>query len=80
VRGAPRKYRKCWYEPVDEPELAARAVRFTLSQDVTAAIPPGDERLFRMALDIAAAFRPLSAAEQKELLESAAGTRPLFPA
>lgn len=78
-RGGSRKYPKCWYEPIDEPELAARAVRFTLSEDITAAIPPGDERLFRMALDIAAAFQPLSAQERKELLASAAGVKPIFP-
>jgi hypothetical protein len=27
-----------------------KALRFTLSEDITAAIPPGDERLFRIAL------------------------------
>src|SRR5947208_10602746 len=37
-----RAYAKCWYRPVDEPGLASKAVRFTLGQDITAAIPPGE--------------------------------------
>lgn len=78
-RGAPRRYPKCWYEPLDDRETVAQALRFTLSEDVTAAIPPGDERLYRLALDVAAAFRPLSAAERQQLLATTAGIRPLFP-
>ena len=79
VRGAPRKYPKCWYEPADDPEMAQKAVRFTLSQEITAAVSPGDERLFRMALDIASQFQPLSRKEQEELLASTAGIKPIFP-
>ncbi|MFB3825838.1 MAG: aldo/keto reductase [Bryobacteraceae bacterium] len=80
VKGAPRKYPKCWYEPLDDPEQARQALRFTLSQDITAAVPPGDERLFRLALDIAARFKPMSPSEQKKLLAATAGIKPIFPA
>ncbi|MGO9275517.1 MAG: aldo/keto reductase [Terriglobia bacterium] len=73
-------WRKCWYKPVDDPELAEMAVRFTLGQDITAAIPPGEEKLFRMALDFAGRYRPLSFAEQSQLLAKAHGVRPLFHA
>ena len=78
-KGAPRKYPKCWYEPIDDREQARQALRFTLSEDITAAIPPGDERIFRMALDLAADFKPLTPAERKQLLASARGIKPLFP-
>jgi predicted aldo/keto reductase-like oxidoreductase len=61
--GAAKRYAKCWYEPLDTPESAAMGLRFTLSHPVTAAIPPGDETLFAMALKLAAGFEPLSAAE-----------------
>jgi diketogulonate reductase-like aldo/keto reductase len=77
---AQRAYPKCWYKPIDDPALAARAVRFTLSQDITAAIPPGDEKLWRMALDAVVPFRPMPAAEQRELLASAAKVEPIFRA
>jgi predicted aldo/keto reductase-like oxidoreductase len=75
-----RPYPKAWYKPIDDPDLVRQAVRFTLSQDITAAVPPGDDRLFRMALDVATSFRPMQQAEQKELLASSAGVEPLFRA
>jgi aryl-alcohol dehydrogenase-like predicted oxidoreductase len=74
------EYPNCWYQPVDTPELARKAVRFTLSQDVTAAIPPGHERLWQMALDAARGFKPLSQSEQAELLASTKGVAPIFNA
>jgi aryl-alcohol dehydrogenase-like predicted oxidoreductase len=74
------EYPNCWYQPVDTPDLARKAVRFTLSQEVTAAIPPGHERLFQMALDAARGFKPLSKSEQAELLASTKGTAPIFNA
>jgi aryl-alcohol dehydrogenase-like predicted oxidoreductase len=73
------KYPKCWYEPVSEEDLAEKALRFTLSQDITAAIPPGDEDLFGMALKIARKFTAMDKKEQEELLLSTEGLKSLFP-
>ena len=73
-------WKKCWYRPVDEPVLAEKAVRFTLGEDFTAAIPPGEEALFRMAMDIASRYRPLDASEREALLASAKGVHPIFHA
>jgi diketogulonate reductase-like aldo/keto reductase len=75
---ADRPFPKCWYQPVSDPELAAKALSFTLSQDITAAIPPGEEKLFRMAMNIASGFTPLSPEEQQSLLNAAGGMTPLF--
>jgi predicted aldo/keto reductase-like oxidoreductase len=70
---------KCWYQPTDDPKLAEQAVRFTLTQDVTSAIPPGDEKLYEMALDIASRFKPLNRAEQEALQSRApADIEPIF--
>jgi aryl-alcohol dehydrogenase-like predicted oxidoreductase len=71
-------YPKCWYEPLAEPADAMNGLRFTLSHPVTAAIPPGDERLFRLALDLAARFTPLSEDEARAIKERALATPPLF--
>jgi len=79
-KGEKRTHPKCWYRPIADPELAAKALRFTLSQEITAAVPPGDERIYRMALDIAAGFKPMPKAEQEALLASAKGVEPLFRA
>jgi predicted aldo/keto reductase-like oxidoreductase len=79
-RGEKRTNPKCWYRPITDPELAAKALRFTLSQEITAAVPPGDESCYRMALNIAADFKPMPKAEQEALLASAKGVEPLFKA
>jgi len=69
---------KCWYHPIEDPELARKALRFTLSEDITAAIPPGDQRLFRIALAAAPGLKRLTAAERRELLAGARGLTPIF--
>jgi aryl-alcohol dehydrogenase-like predicted oxidoreductase len=75
-----RSYPNCWYRPIDDRDLARKALRFTLSEDVTAAVPPGDERLFRMALELAHDLPPLSPIEREQLLASTKGLRPLMRA
>jgi aryl-alcohol dehydrogenase-like predicted oxidoreductase len=69
---------KCWYEPAAYPEEAALGLRWTLSQAITAAIPPGDERYFRLGMDIGQSFQPIAEAEQQRLLAAAKGVNPLF--
>ncbi len=78
AEGEERAYPKCWYKPLSDRELARESLSFTLSQGVVAAIPPGDGRLFSMALDLAAEFQPLSEARAKALLASASGIAPIF--
>jgi predicted aldo/keto reductase-like oxidoreductase len=75
-----RNYANCWYRPIEDRDLARQALRFTLSEDVTAAIPPGDERLFRMALELAPSLTPLDAGEREALLADTRGLRPLLKA
>ena len=69
---------KCWYEPVTDIEEAALALRFTLSQPITAAIPPGEPVIFRRALDVAERFTPLSDEEREEVRRRAQGLAPFF--
>jgi aryl-alcohol dehydrogenase-like predicted oxidoreductase len=78
--GAAKTHAKCWYEPLGDAEAAREGLRFTLSHPVTAAIPPGDENLFAMALDLAAAFEPLGAAEADAIKRKGLETTPLFKA
>jgi len=74
-----RKYEKCWYLPFEDPDEAALALRWTLSQDITAALPPGEPRFFKLALDIAEEFYPLSVEETDQLREMAKALKPIFP-
>lgn len=69
---------KCWYQPAALAEEATLALRWTLSQPITAAVPPGDEKYFRLALDVAARFQPLTGEEEKTLMARAQGVEPLF--
>lgn len=57
------------------------ALRFTLGQPVTAALPPsGDEALFRLALDLAPGLSPLTESQSRELQALAANLVPVFRA
>lgn len=76
--GAMRTHPKCWYQPITDHELARQALRFTLSEDVTAAIPPGDEYLFRLALEVGANFTPITQPERETLIAGTKGVQPLF--
>lgn len=72
------EYPKCWYQPVTHPKELELALRFTLSEPLTAAIPPGDERLFRQALKVAQDFRPLSEEERIALRVLSEGLTPIM--
>lgn len=78
AEGQPRVRPKCWYAPVTNRKLADEALRFTLSQPVTAAVPPGDPELFRMAVDLALRFRPIGESETNHLRQVAKGKEPIF--
>lgn len=72
------EYPKAWYEPLADRSEAKRALRYTLSLPITAAIPPGDIRLFRIALEIAENFTPVTAEELSAIREAANTETPLF--
>ncbi len=76
--GAERNIPKAWYEPLDEPDEAMMGLRFTLSHPITAAIPPGDENLFRMALGLATRFKPLNSKEVEDIKKKGMKETPLF--
>ena len=73
-----QQYPKCWYEPLADPADAMMGLRFTLSHPVTAAIPPGDETLFKAALGLALRFTPLRDDEARAIKEKALAGAPLF--
>jgi predicted aldo/keto reductase-like oxidoreductase len=81
LKESDRKYPKCWYQPIDDREMARLALRFTLNQDITAAVPPGDERIFDMAIELASAPLPkLSTSELAGLKSKITALEPVFTA
>ena len=53
-------------------------LRWSLSQRITAAIPPGDERYFPLAMYVAQNFQPITKEEEKHLIASAPEATPIF--
>ncbi|MEO8663505.1 MAG: aldo/keto reductase [Bryobacteraceae bacterium] len=74
-----RKYPKCWYQPIDDRAMARLALRFTLNQEITAAVPPGDERIWDLALELASAPLPELGPQELALLrKSVSVLEPVF--
>src|ERR1700735_2589135 len=69
---------KCWYQPAPFPDEASLGLRWTLGHPVTAALPPGDERYFRLAMDVARNYTRLAPHEEQALLTRATGVEPIF--
>jgi aryl-alcohol dehydrogenase-like predicted oxidoreductase len=69
---------KCWYQPAAFPDEASLGLRWTLGYPITAALPPGDERYFRLAMDVAADYQPLEPHEERALLSGGKGVEPFF--
>jgi len=69
---------KCWYQPAAFPNEASLGMRWTLAHPITAAIPPGDERYFRLAMDVAQNYKPLEPNEEQALLSGGHGVEPIF--
>lgn len=78
-QGADRSiHPNCWYEPYTDPAAAELALRWTLSLPITAAVPPGDPKLYGMALAFAERFRPLTSDELEQVQKQARQAEPLF--
>ena len=74
------RFNKCWYEPIQDPELAALALRWTLSQPIAAAIPPGNADLWRRAVEVGMDFSPITEEETARLREQSEPLNVIFEA
>ncbi len=77
--GADRsRYPKAWYEPYTNEEDILTGLRFTLSHPVTAALPPGEAELFKIAVSLRDKITPLSGEEVEAIKAKAMMGSPLF--
>jgi predicted aldo/keto reductase-like oxidoreductase len=76
--GEQKLYKNVWYRPILEEDIMKMALKFTLSKNVTAAIPPGKNTLFLKALEFMNEYEPISGEETDKLLELANVTSPVF--
>ncbi len=66
-----------WYEPFTEKADIEKSLWYTLSQDITSAVLPGELKLWPTIIDAARRFKPLTAAEQQKVISEAARYQPL---
>lgn len=76
--GQRQHYPKTWYEPITTPPEAAAAVHWALDQGVDVLLPPGDIRLWRLALQ-AIKEQPLPRdIQEQRLIALAERQEPIF--
>jgi len=66
-----------WYEPFDDAAEIEKSLWYALSQDITAAVLPGELSLWPMIIDAAERFKTLSREAQREFIAQAAPYPPL---
>jgi predicted aldo/keto reductase-like oxidoreductase len=76
--GEAKLYKNVWYRPVQDDHLARLALRYTLSKEITATVPPGDADFFWKAVEVANDFKPITPAEADLLKNLVPGNPPLF--
>jgi len=76
--GEEKLYKNVWYRPIEDEEIMKMALKYTLSKNITAAIPPGKNTLFLKALEFMNNYEPISGAETDKLLSLSKVTAPVF--
>lgn len=77
-QGEQKLYKNVWYRPVADEEVMKMALKYTLSKNITAAVPPGQNTLFLKALEFMNGYQPITNAETQKLLTLAETTKPVF--
>jgi predicted aldo/keto reductase-like oxidoreductase len=67
-----------WYRPIQDEDTMKMALKFTLSKNITSAIPPGKNTLFFKALEYMNGFESITEKETRILEELAMQTEPIF--
>ncbi|WP_372948430.1 aldo/keto reductase [Mariniphaga sp.] len=76
--GEQKFYKNVWYKPILDEEIMKMALKYTLSKNITAAVPPGKNTLFLKALEFMDGFGEITAEETQKLTELSQVTEPIF--
>jgi len=71
-------FKNVWYRPIKDEEIMKMALKYTLSKNITAAIPPGQSTLFLKALEFMNHFERISEEEMQKLSALSKVTKPIF--
>jgi predicted aldo/keto reductase-like oxidoreductase len=69
-----------WYEPFDNMKDIENSLRYTLSQDITSAVTPGELKLWPKVIEAANRFQPLTQHEQQQVISEVTQFAPLMAA
>ncbi len=75
-----KDYPKCWYQPITDRKEAELAMRFALSQPITAATSPAEDKAFWLMMDVTAAAcaKPITPEDETTLKTLASTLTPIF--
>lgn len=76
--GESKPYEKCWYIPLEDETISDLALKWTFSQGITAAIPPGEYKFWDRAVSIAQNLTGLSEEQIAQIEKASEGVLPLF--
>ncbi len=76
--GEEKIFKNVWYRPVLDEEVMKMALKYSLSKNITAAVPPGKNTLFLKALEFMNGYKPITEQETQKLLALAKVTEPVF--
>jgi predicted aldo/keto reductase-like oxidoreductase len=71
-------FKNVWYRPIKDEVIMKMTLKYTLSKNVTAAIPPGQSTLFLKALEFMNDFKAITETETNKLLALSKVTKPIF--
>ena len=76
--GEQKIFKNVWYRPISDEAIMKMALKYTLSKNITAAVPPGQNTLFLKALEFMNDYKPITEQETEKLLTLAKETTPVF--
>jgi len=76
--GEEKIFKNVWYRPIQDEEVMKMALKYTLSKNITAAVPPGKNTLFLKALEFMNEYEPITENETNKLLALSKVTKPIF--
>lgn len=72
-----RSHHDTWYEPFTDAKEIEKSLRYTLSQDIAAAVLPGEFSIWPKMIEVAQNFKPMSAQEQQAVMAGVKQYHPL---
>jgi aryl-alcohol dehydrogenase-like predicted oxidoreductase len=72
-----RSHHDTWYEPFTDAEEIEKSLQYTLSQNIAAAVLPGELSIWPKMIEVAQNFKPMTAQEQQDAMAGVKQYQPL---